>query len=323
MADFVADWLERHDAGADQAAPLAAPMAWRRLALMGAAIAVVGGRRAALLTFVIAALSAARALAGEAGPATDNALATLCGIVESSAKAEGLPVNFFTRLIWRESAFQPHAVSPAGALGVAQFMPGTASERGLADPFDPASAIPASAKLIGDLSRRFGNLGLAAAAYNAGPNGLASWLAGQGFLPLETQDYVLAITGHDAEEWRSLKPPVSASPEPDEPCLASIAKLRVTPGPVSPVISGLFAPWGVQVAGSFSKAAALGEFSRAERAYAKVIGGMEPFILGSVWRSRGFRPFYRVRIGAQTRAEAQKLCNRLLAAGGACAVLRS
>ena len=94
-------------------------------------------------------------------------------------------------------------------------------------------------------------------------------------------------------------------------------------GPVSPVISGLFAPWGVQVAGSFSKAAALGEFARAERAYAKIIGGMEPFILGSVWRSRGFRPFYRVRIGAQTRAEAQKLCNRLLAAGGACAVLRS
>ena len=54
-------------------------------------------------------------------------------------------------------------------MGVAQFMSGTASERGLADPFDPATAIPASAKLLAELARRFGNLGLSAAAYNAGP----------------------------------------------------------------------------------------------------------------------------------------------------------
>src|SRR5271166_1882786 len=171
------------------------------------------------------------ALAEPHEPASDNALAILCGIVEDSAKAEGLPVNFFTRLIWRESAFQPHAVSPAGALGVAQFMPGTASERGLADPFDPATAIPASAKLVADLSRRFGNLGLAAAAYNAGPNGLASWLAGHGFMPIETQDYVLAITGHDIEEWRGDKPPASASPDPAEPCLTSIEAARIARGP--------------------------------------------------------------------------------------------
>ncbi len=213
-----------------------------------------GRRRCALLVVVFAAFSAARAFANDAEPATDNALATLCGIVEASARAEGLPVNFFTRLIWRESAFQPSAVSPAGALGVAQFMPGTASERGLADPFDPASAIPASAKLLAELAQRFGNLGLAAAAYNAGPNALAEWLAGRGFLPFETQDYVLMITGHDVEEWRGDKPPGSASPDPAEPCLASIGKLRIARGPsASPVVSGLFAPWGVQVAGSFSK----------------------------------------------------------------------
>ena len=99
-------------------------------------------------------------------------------------------------------AFQPSAVSPAGAMGVAQFMPGTASERGLSNPFDPATAIPASAKLLGELAQRFGNLGLAAAAYNAGPNAVAGWLSGAGFMPIETQDYVLAITGHDVEEWR-------------------------------------------------------------------------------------------------------------------------
>ena len=54
----------------------------------------------------------------DAGPETDNALSTLCGIVEASAKAEGLPAGFFTKLIWRESSFRPNAVSPAGAQGV-------------------------------------------------------------------------------------------------------------------------------------------------------------------------------------------------------------
>ncbi len=191
--------------------------------------------------------------AGDAEPATDNALATICGIVEASAKTEGLPVNFFTRLIWRESAFQPSAVSPAGAQGVAQFMPGTASERCLSNPFDPAAAIPASARLIAELAQRFGNLGLAAAAYNAGPNAVAAWLSGAGLMPFETQDYVLAITGHDVEEWRGEKPPAAASPDPAESCLVSIAKLRIERGPQgSPVVSGLFAPWGVQISASFN-----------------------------------------------------------------------
>ncbi len=170
------------------------------------------------------------------------ALATLCGIVETAARQEGLPVNFFTRLIWRESAFHSGAVSPAGARGVAQFMPDSSSERGLADPFDPAAAIPASAKLLAELAKRFGNLGLAAAAYNAGPNALADWLAGKGVLPLETQDYVLAITGHAVEEWRGPNPPAPAAPDPDEPCLTSIGSLRIARGPdASPFASGPFA----------------------------------------------------------------------------------
>jgi hypothetical protein len=104
-------------------------------------------------------------------------------------------------------------------------MPLTASERGLADPFDPAAAIPASAKLLAALTQRFGNLGLAAAAYNAGPDALADWLAGKGILPLETQEYVLAVTGHGVEEWRGANPPVPAAPDADKPCLTSIGNL--------------------------------------------------------------------------------------------------
>ncbi len=269
-------------------------------------------------------LGSARALAEPHDPASDGALAALCGIVEDSARAQGLPVDFFTRLIWRESAFQPRAVSPVGAQGVAQFMPGTAAERGLADPLDPATAIPASAKLLAELARRFGSLGLAAAAYNAGPNALAKWLAGEGEMPFETQSYVLAISGHDVEEFRGPTAPSATPPGPVEPCLVAIGKLRVARGPEgSPVVSGLFAPWGVQLAASFDKGSALRAFARSRNELRSVIGDMQPFVLGSVLRSRGWRPFYRVRLPAQTGGEARRLCDRIQAVGGACAVLRS
>jgi hypothetical protein len=68
-----------------------------------------------------------------------------------------------------ESGFNPFAVSPAGAQGIAQFMPGTARGMGLDDPFDAAEAIDAQAHLMRDLLRQFGTVPLALAAYNAGP----------------------------------------------------------------------------------------------------------------------------------------------------------
>lgn len=171
--------------------------------------------------------------AAKAEPGTGDGLATLCGIVETSAKEAGLPVNFFTGLIWRESAFRTNAISRAGAMGLVQFMPGAASDLGLTDPFDPATAIPASAKLLSEFADKFGNLGLAAAAYNAGPTALANWLAGKGTMPSETQDYVRAVTGHDVEEWRAAAPSRSASAAPAETCLALIAKLQVARGAVA------------------------------------------------------------------------------------------
>ena len=83
-------------------------------------------------------------------------------------KSSDIPVAFFARLLWQESRFRSGEVSRAGAQGVAQFMPSTAAEIGLDNPFDPYKALPASAKLLQKLRRDFGNLGLAAAAYNAG-----------------------------------------------------------------------------------------------------------------------------------------------------------
>jgi soluble lytic murein transglycosylase-like protein len=122
--------------------------------------------------------------------------------MQQQAEARGLPPMPFVRLIWKESRFNPQAVSPKGAQGIAQFMPGTAEERGLDDPFEPKAAIMHSASLLADLRREFGNFGLAAAAYNAGAERVRSWLGGSGSLPWETQNYVQFVTGRAAEEWK-------------------------------------------------------------------------------------------------------------------------
>src|SRR5262245_65036826 len=87
----------------------------------------------------------------------------ICDTLIEAARSNDLPAHFFIRLLYQESSFRPHAISSAGALGIAQFMPETAADRGLDNPFDPLQAIPESARLLRDLSRRFGNLGLAAA----------------------------------------------------------------------------------------------------------------------------------------------------------------
>src|SRR5690606_9424752 len=114
----------------------------------------------------------------------------ICAIIEREADRNGIPREFFARLIFKESRFDPGAVSPAGAEGIAQFMPGTAAMRGLDDSFDIDKALPASAEYLDELKTGFGNLGLAAAAYNAGEARVSRWLSSGGFLPLETENYV-------------------------------------------------------------------------------------------------------------------------------------
>src|ERR1700732_466551 len=140
-------------------------------------------------------------------PAPDaNTREAVCLMIEAAARANDLPLEFFARVIWQESRFQSAAVPPLPrrgqrAQGIAQFMPGTASERRLLDPFDPVQALPKSAEFLSELRNQFGNLGLAAAAYNAGPRRVQEWLAGSGPMPQETRNYVLAITGSPVEDW--------------------------------------------------------------------------------------------------------------------------
>jgi soluble lytic murein transglycosylase-like protein len=110
--------------------------------------------------------------------------------LEQAAAENALPVEFFARVIWQESRFDALAVSPKGAAGIAQFMPATASWHGLANPFDPLEALRHSAAYLRELLNQFGNLGLAAAAYNAGPARVTGWLANHRPLPNETRNNV-------------------------------------------------------------------------------------------------------------------------------------
>ena len=144
-------------------------------------------------------------VAAESLPQADS-LGDLCNALMTSAEDNNLPVPFFANLIWQESRLRKDSVSSKGALGIAQFMPQTAAESGLHDPFDPFQAIPASARLLHELREQLGNLGFAAAAYNAGAGRVTAWLAHRQGLPRETRDYVVRVTGRSAEDWRKTPP---------------------------------------------------------------------------------------------------------------------
>jgi hypothetical protein len=256
---------------------------------------------------------------------TETVKQAICRLIDSAAKSHALPADFLTRLIWAESSFRAAVVSPAGAQGIAQFMPGTAVERGLANPFDPETAIPAAANLLADLRTRFGNLGLAAAAYNAGPRRVDEWLAKTGGLPSETRAYVYRITGRSADEWAAAPKDTATPGEQPKPgdCMTTTALFRVPDRRADEPQMMPVALWGVQLAGNFSKERALASYARARDRYASIIAEGEPMIIGTRLRSRGTRAFYRVRVPAATRLAANQLCDRLRKAGGACAVLRN
>jgi hypothetical protein len=260
--------------------------------------------------------------AAAAEPAMEPLDHAVCRLIEVSANANRLPIGFFTRLIWRESSFRAAVVSPAGAEGIAQFMPQTAQERGLADPFDPERAIPKAAGLLADLRRQFGNFGVAAAAYNAGPARVLLWLRGEGGLPAETRAYVRDVSGRDVEDWTGSRRTGAAGGSTEtQSCLEAVSELRRDRGDdfgFAPL-----APWGVQLAGNFSKALALAAFERQIQRYPGIVGEARPMIIGRLLRSRGTRRFYEVRLPAASREIAGALCSGIQSVGGNCVALRS
>jgi hypothetical protein len=258
----------------------------------------------------------------------------MCLMIESAARSNDLPLEFFARVIWQESRFQADAVGPVTrngqrAQGIAQFMPGTAGERRLLDPFDPVQALPKSAEFLSELRNQFGNLGLAAAAYNAGPRRVQEWLAGTGPMPQETRNYVSAITGTSVDDWAAAgKNAKMADRAPHSSCRELMALLRRAPNSFvteleQHVTLAAAKLWGVQLAAGFDRNKALAMYARAMKRLSAVIGDQDPSLLSTIMRTRGSQPFYQVRIGADTRPAADDLCSRIRRAGGACFVLRN
>jgi len=256
-------------------------------------------------------------------PGSRPDIARICRLIERHARHTGMAPAFFARLIWTESRFDGNAVSPKGARGIAQFMPRTAAERGLANPFDIIQAIAHSATYLRDLKAEFGSWGLAAAAYNAGPERVRFWLGGTRSLPRETRNFVYAITGRAAEDWSA-----GTVGEPDKsldetrPFQQACIRLPAVRTPAA-IASGPWKPWGVQVAGDFSQSRALSRFRLVQKRFGSVIGAEPPIIVRARAPSRGQRRIYAVRIGADSRRAAEKLCRTLRAKGGFCIVMKN
>jgi hypothetical protein len=266
----------------------------------------------------------------------------LCAMLEAEANVRSLPSTFFVRLIWQESRFNAGAVSPKGAQGIAQFMPATAQDRGLDDPFDPVQALAASAELLTDLAQMFGNVGLAAAAYNAGPGRVQRWLDGETTLPAETLNYVKIITGLEADDWKgdewrtpevqlpaSLRPAAGSvqdwcrslpsRPIKRAPTLVVEAKADATIQSKSKHEADDGA-WRVQLAANYSKSKAKAALDRLRKKHPKLFAEHEPKIARERASARGRKALYEVRVAVDTRAAADALCSQLKKSGGACTV---
>ena len=248
----------------------------------------------------------------------------ICHAVEQNAAENELPVEFFARVIWQESRFNARAVSRKGALGIAQFMPQTADFRGVADPFDPIAALKGSASYLRDLRAQFGNLGLAAAAYNAGPGRVSAWLTSKRPLPSETRNYVAIITGWSADEWASATPPkISETTIPQGIPCTRLANLILTPKVEQQRIATYAPRWGMQLTAGFTESQAWALYRPIQKQYAALIGDREPIVVARRNINFGNAMRYNIRIVDDNRTYLEGLCAKLTIGGGSCIVLRN
>ena len=262
-------------------------------------------------------------------------IAAVCRMIKSAASANDLPADFLLRVIWQESRFKSDAIGPvtrsgARALGIAQFMPATAAERELTSPFDPSQALPKAAEFLRELRAEFGNIGLAAAAYNAGPQRVRDWLAGKRNLPSQTQAYVQIVTGRNAGQWARSEPiQMTDARTKDVSCIeisglevprtASIAYRENGASPATKLNPKNPMPeWVVQLIGDESEDKALTRYAQLKKKHPDILGAFEPVMshtglnLATAWN--------RVRIVADTRQAAKSLCTRLQSSGEYCMV---
>jgi hypothetical protein len=189
------------------------------------------------------------------GPRPNAELQAICRMVDQVAAANHLSSAFLTRILWQESRFRNDATSPAGAEGVAQFMPPTALDRGLANPRDPGPAIVEAGRMLAEFTVQFGNSGLAAAAYNAGAGRIKKWLHRESNLPTETRLYVRLVTGRRVEDWAAGAAGGQALPGADRAAcsetIPQMAPAAAAPARLAPD------PWGVQLDRMLARAVSL------------------------------------------------------------------
>jgi hypothetical protein len=274
-------------------------------------------------TILVAATFLAASLTAGAARAEESSRAVICAVIDRAAATHSLPASFLTRLIWRESSFRPQAVSPVGARGIAQFMPATASARGLTDPFDPEAAIPASASYLSELRGSFGSLDLAAAAYNAGPGRIARWRSGEASLPDETRAHVRFVTGAnltaDARDGDA-----GRHADTGANCLATLAAIQASnPRETRSALAEAIAPWGVQLVAGPNKARALDDYRALQGRVGALLTGHQPTVITTRLGGRGARSYYRIRVAFDDRASADRLCRRMRSGGAACLTVRN
>lgn len=251
----------------------------------------------------------------------------LCNALEVFSTRHDLDTGFFTRLIWQESRFDPNALSPANARGIAQFIPSTARIRGLKDPYNPADALEHSAQYLAEMTRRYGNEGMAAIGYNGGEGRAEGFLQGKG-LARETVNYVPLITGLSAEQWRDTPPEghdfrLSKTQNFQTACREMATNRRLTPiKRVAPSAPALM-PWGVQLGFGTSEDAARAKI-RTQTASCRGQIGREKLDLVFVKnRVSGRKGYYFARIGRNTRGGAQTLCRSLKRQNCNCLVVQN
>ena len=276
-----------------------------------------------ITVFLLAAALVFNGRAGLANEAEEFPVERICQLIAREASSNGLPASYFARLIWKESRFDAKALSPVGAQGIAQFMPSTAAMRDLDDPFDPEKAIPASALYLSKLRVQFGNLGLASAAYNAGETRVANWLARGGTLPIETENYVLDITGEAADTFFDRRRQIKVRPlEEKRGFYESCLRLPVIETRAGSMAAELAMPWAIQVAGNFKLSVAERQWQRIKAMNDAVLSGM-PLSISRTRSPIGRRGIYTVRLGAPSRSKADAVCARLRSNGTPCIVKKN
>ena len=258
--------------------------------------------------------------------AGDSYRADVCAAIAAYAAHWALPNAYFARLIWQESRFDPAALSPAGAQGIAQFMPTTGHLRDVVNPFDPSEALARSAEYLRFLELKFGNLGLAAAAYNGGEGRISRYVAnGGGAMPSETRNYVMSVTGRSVDQWLT-----GAVGEVDytldkgtDFLTACIEMARFVRIPDLTTPPAEWQPWGILIAQNASAELARSRFVATQTQFGGLLANERLMLISVRNPSFGNRIRFSAMVGRKSRQEAVALCERLLASGGNCTVQKN